>query len=130
VKDNQPFVYVSVTHLTSTQRDVVSLNVLRDYVLPVSADARQAAAANLFPLRGFELLDDTVLNSTKGVHGVHTLYNYEFPDQSLQTFDQTTYVSNDGTTVYLMLITCSARCHRDRAGELKKVMDSFTVRSR
>jgi hypothetical protein len=129
VKDDQPFVYVSVTHLTSTQRDAVSLNVLRDFVLPVSADARQAAATNLFPLQGFELLYDKVLNSTKGVHGVHTVYSYLFPDQQLQTFDQTTYVSNDEGTVYLMLITCSARCHRDRASELNRVVDSFTVRS-
>jgi hypothetical protein len=58
------------------------------------------------------------------------VYSYDFPDQELQTFDQTTYVSNDGSPVYLLLISCSAACHRDRAGELKKVVDSFTVRSR
>jgi hypothetical protein len=126
---NSPFVYVSVSTLGASQRDDMSLNALRDLLLPVSAGARQAAAATTFPLTGFELLADDVVTPTKGIHGIHAVYNYAFPDGQEQTYDQTAYVSDDVSRVYLMLIVCSASCHRDRASEIKRVATSFTVRS-
>jgi hypothetical protein len=126
---NEPFVYVTVSHLTATQRDAVSLNSLRDYLLPVSADARAQATSSGFPLTGFELLADQVVTPSKGIHGVHAVYNYQFPDGVLQTYDQTAYVSDDASRVYLMLISCSARCHHDQASQISKVAHSFTVRS-
>jgi len=125
---NAPFVLVSVSQLTAAQRDSLSLNSLRDVLLPVSSDARKAAASNNFPLTGFELLADQVVTPTKGVHGVHAVYNYAFPDGLVQTYDQTAYVSDDITRVYFMLIICSTRCHSARSGEIKRVADSFTVR--
>jgi len=123
----KPFVYVSVTRLTATQRDDISLNVLRDYLLPVSLDARKIATAQGFGLSGFELLVDESLTG-KGVHGVHEVFNYKFPDGELRTFDQTAYVSNDSSRVYLMLVTCTAHCHRDNLGLFNNVVSSFTIR--
>jgi hypothetical protein len=125
-----PFVFVSVAQLSTTQRDGMSLDGLRNLIFPVSTSARQTATANSYPLTNFELLDDTVLSPGHGIRGVHAVFNYEFPDGSLETFDQTAYVSDDASRIYLMLVTCSARCHRDKSGELSTVSGSFTVRSR
>jgi hypothetical protein len=126
---DRPFVYVSVTHLTASQRNGISLDGLRDYVLPVSVQARQFAVSNNSLLTRFELLSDQVVSPRKGVRGVHAVFNYQLPDGVVETFDQTVYVNDDSSRVYLMLISCSARCHRDRTAELKKVAGSFTVRS-
>ena len=125
---DEPIVYARVSQLTENQRNVVSLDLLRNIFLPVTADARQAAAATL-PLTGFELVHDEVLTPSSGLHGVRVIYDYELADGVLHTFDQTALVNNDGSKVYLLIIRCSTTCYRERSSELDTIAKSFTVRS-
>ncbi|WP_436521144.1 hypothetical protein [Actinoplanes sp. HUAS TT8] len=125
---DQPIVYARVSKLTTDQQNAISLDVLRDILLPVTADAREAAAPTT-PLTGFELVRDDLLAPADGLHGVRVVYDYELADGVLHTFDQTTLVNNAGDTLYLLIIRCSASCYRERSGELDDIATSFTVRS-
>jgi hypothetical protein len=125
---NEPIVYARVAQLTEAQQNAVSLDMLRNTFLPVTEDARQAAAATL-PLTGFELVQDQVLTPSSGLHGVRVIYDYELGNDVLHTFDQTALVNNDGSKIYLLIIRCSASCYRERSRELDTIAKSFTVRS-
>ncbi|WP_344084658.1 hypothetical protein [Luedemannella helvata] len=127
---DEPIAYAKVVHLTEDQANLVSFDALRNLFLPVSDSARASAfeAGTLLP--GFELLVDEVLTPSDGVRGVRVVYNYELPNGVLHTFDQTTYVNNDASVYYMLVIRCSARCYKARAGEIEGVATSFTVRSK
>jgi len=125
---NEPIVYARVAQLTESQQNSVSLDMLRNTFLPVTDDAREAAAATL-PLTGFELVQDQVLTPSSGLHGVRVVYDYELGNEVLHTFDQTALVNNDGSKIYLLIIRCSASCYRGRSSELDTIAKSFTVRS-
>jgi hypothetical protein len=124
----QPIVYARVAQLTKSQRDSVSLDMLRNSFLPVTEDVREASA-NTIGLQGFELLQDDVLTPASGLHGVRVVYDYELTGGIVHTFDLTALVNNDSSKVYMLLIRCAATCYRDRAGELGEIAKSFTVRS-
>jgi hypothetical protein len=125
---NEPIVYARVAQLTEAQQNTVSLDMLRNTFLPVTDDAREAAASVL-PLTGFELVQDQVLTPSSGLHGVRVVYDYELGNDVLHTFDQTALVNNDGSKIYLLIIRCSTSCYRERSSELDAIAKSFTVRS-
>jgi hypothetical protein len=126
---DEPIVYAQVLQLSEEQRDAISLDLLRDSFLPVTAAARQAGAEEL-GLTGFELIQDEVLTPSDNIHGVRVVYDYLLPSGVLHTFDQTFLVNNAGDRLYALIIRCSTRCYRDRAEELSKIAESFTVRSK
>jgi hypothetical protein len=126
---DEPFVYATVAQVAESERGSMSFDKLRDFVLPVTEGARSTAQQAGFPLQGFELLGDDVLTPGEGIRGVHDVFSYRYPNGSLQTFDETAYVNDDASRIYILLVRCSARCYRDRQEELKVVARSFTVRS-
>lgn len=125
---DEPIVYARVAQLSESQQNKVSLDMLRDVFLPVTDDAREAAASSI-DLTGFELVHDEVLTPSTGLHGVRVVYDYELGNGVLHTFDETALVNNDNSKLYLLLIRCSTACYRDRSGELETIATSFTVRS-
>jgi hypothetical protein len=122
-------VFATVRTLSTGQRDSMSYDAMRDFVLPVTTSARDAAANGGLQVADFELLRDDVLAPHSGIRGVRVVYNYRLVPGPLQTFDQTTYVNADTSRVYIILIRCSAACYRQRFAELDGVATSFTVRS-
>jgi hypothetical protein len=125
---DKPFVYALIRPLSTAERDAVSLNQLRDSFLPVTTESRQALAEQGSPLTDFELLRDDELKPGGGLRGVRTTYNYMLPTLPiLQTFDVTSYSSDEGR-LYVLVIRCSAHCYQERKGELDSVARSFTVR--
>lgn len=126
---DEPVVYARVAQLTEPQQNAVSLDGLRDLFLPVTADAREAAAST-GQLTGFELLKDEVLTPDDGTHGVRVVYDYDLGQGVLHTFDLTALVNNTGDKLYLLFIRCTTSCYRERADELDTIATSFTVRSK
>jgi hypothetical protein len=127
---DEPFVYATVRHLTTAQRDAISFDTLRNAVLPVTDDARMSALQAGAPLESFELLADDVVKPGAGIRGVHVVFNYRVAGHpELNTFEQMAYLNDDTSRMYLMLVRCSAPCYRDRQSELHAVAQSFTVRS-
>ncbi len=122
-----PIVYVSVQP-TSAAGGEVSLDTLRDLVLPVTGAARSAAGTSPTSFTDFKLVSDSVLTPKSGLRGVHEVYQYRVAGGPSQTFDQTAYTNKDGSKVYLMLLRCSSECYKARQAELEGVMASFTVR--
>ncbi|MGP3913065.1 hypothetical protein [Nonomuraea sp. 10N515B] len=127
-----PFVYATVHQLTEEQRDAISLNRLRDFVLPVTEQVREAylqqsiATGQPPTLNNFELLNDEVLTLDAGARGVRVRFNYQIGND-VQTFDHTAILDEKGSTVSVMLIGCQSLCFRKRAGEFDKIASSFKL---
>ncbi|MER6951658.1 hypothetical protein ABT294_47340 [Nonomuraea sp. NPDC000554] len=127
-----PFVYATVHRLTDDERDSISLNRLRDFILPVTDQVRQlyeaqAEASGRAPLYArFELLSDQVLLLDHGARGVRVRFNYQIGDD-VQTFDDTAILDEKGGTVSVMLIGCQSICFRKRAAEFDKIANSFKL---
>lgn len=124
----KPVAWAKVEQLLPAQSDSVSFDALRNAVMPVTQDAREAATAAGSTLTDFELLRDEVLTPEKGLHGVRVVFNYALLGQ-LHTFDLTALVNDDASLLYMLFVRCSAKCYADRADELEGIVTSFTVRS-
>ncbi len=126
-----PAVLAGVKDLPMSARGQVSLDNLRDFFFPVSAVGRQADAADPTSQRtGFQLFTDQVLTPGKGVHGVHVVFRYSFAGGLPQMFDQTTYVNDDASKIYMFFVRCSTECYTKRQQEISTVVSSFTVQEK
>jgi hypothetical protein len=125
----QPVAWAKVETLPQPLRGSVSMDSLRDMVLPVTPDARKAVDAQVLELEDFELLVDDVVTPEPGLHGVHEVFSYRL-GTVLHTFDQTVLVNDDASQVYLFLVRCTAACFTERKDEISTVVSSFTVRSK
>ncbi len=130
--EDQPFVMAKVQVLTEPEQNQVSLNVLRNSIgLPVAVpdDTRQQMESSAtYPFKNFELLADQVLPTENGVRGVRSIFNLRLLDGPVQTFDETSYLSADGTHVSTLLIRCSATCYKKQVKEIDLVAQSFKVK--
>ncbi|MEV0613067.1 hypothetical protein AB0I81_07050 [Nonomuraea sp. NPDC050404] len=128
----EPFVYATVHQLTQEQRDSISLNELRDFILPVTEATRHGYQQRSMVLRQpmifnrFEPISDEVLTLDAGARGVHVRFNYEI-GTDIQTFDHTAILDEKGATVSVMLIGCQSICFRKRAAEFDKIASSFKL---
>jgi hypothetical protein len=90
---------------------------------------RQRAAANpASPYSGFGLISDEVLTPGEGIRGVHSVYQYRIQGGPAQVFDQTLYVNDDASKLYMLYVRCAAPCYEQRQQEIASVVSSFTVR--
>jgi hypothetical protein len=125
----QPFAFAFVTPLSATASNALSYNGLRDVLLPVTSAARSQAARGSFPLTHFKLLRDTVLQPGQGVHGVWDTYDYTYPGNITDTFDQVAFTNANRTQLYVLMVHCMAACYSHNRDQLDTIMSSFTVRS-
>jgi hypothetical protein len=125
----QPFAFAFVAPLSSAGSNEMSYNGLRDIMLPVTAQARAAAAKDKFPLTGFHLLRDSMLTPSGGVHGVWETFDYTYPGGITDTFDQVALTNADSTQLYVLVMHCLASCYSQNRNEFNTIMSSFTVRS-
>jgi hypothetical protein len=126
----RPFAFAFVAPLSPTASNAMSYNGLRDVLLPVTPAARtQAAQSSNFPLTHFKLLRDVVLNPGQGVHGVWETFNYTYPGNITDTFDQVALTNSDSSKLYVLMVHCVAACYSINHTQLDTIMSSFTVRS-
>jgi hypothetical protein len=124
-----PAIFVGVRDVPPPARGQISLDVLRDLFRPVSPAARQRLAASpASPFSGFALLADEVVTPSDGLRGVHSVYRYRIQGGPTQVFDQTIYVNDDASKVYMFFVRCSTECYEHRQQEIESVVSSFTVR--
>ena len=126
---NKPFVFAEVGTLSSTVSNEISYNVLRDFMLPVTSDARTQDAASGFPLTNFKQLRDQTVTAQQGVHGVRETFQYTFPGGVVDTFDEDVLTNADQTVVYFLMVHCTATCYSQDQNNIDTVMSSFTVGS-
>ena len=125
-----PALLVAVQAVPAAIRGQVSFDGMRDFFYPVSASARQMAGmtAQTATLSDFGLVSDETLTPGHGLRGVHSVYSYRIAGGPPQLFDQTVYVNDDSSKLYLFFVRCSADCYKQRAREISNVVSSFTVR--
>ena len=124
----EPAALVSVQQVPAANRGRLSLDGLRDMFFPVSPGARES---NQNPqLTGFGLVTDDVLTPGDGVRGVHTVFRYSLAGGPPQMMDQTAYINDDASKIYVLLVRCSTTCYKDRHGEIDDVVSSFTIREK
>ena len=124
-----PAAFVSVQQIPESARGQFSLDKLRDLFYPVSPSARQAAEMDpTSGLTDFSLISDDVLTPVKGLHGVHSVFRYKMGDGPLQMIDQTAYLNDDASKLYMFFVRCSTECYQQRQQEIGNVVSSFTVR--
>jgi hypothetical protein len=124
---DEPIVYATVRRLPPQQRGQVSFDSLRDLLLPVTPAARAEQNPQTAVFTDFGLVEETVLTPGKGIRGVHAVFRYRVQGGPPQMFDQTSYVNDDASKVYVMLVRCSAECYEQRREEIQDVVSSFTV---
>jgi hypothetical protein len=125
----QPFVFAEVGTLSSTVSNELSYNMLRDFMLPVTSNSRQADAASGFPLTNFKQLRDQTITGTQGVHGVRETFQYTFPGGVADTFDEDVLTNANQTVVYFLMVHCTNSCYSQNQDKIDTVMSSFTVGS-
>ena len=124
-----PALFIGVRDVPPTVRGQVSLDGMRDLIWPVSPSAREQVASNPFAGFGsFGLISDEVVTPADGLRGVHTVYRYRIQGGPAQVFDQTVYVNDDASKIYVFYIRCSSECYEQRQQEIGNVVSSFTVR--
>jgi hypothetical protein len=127
-----PFVYATVHRLTEEQRATVSLDRLRDFILPVTEEMRtayltRALSSGRTPLfTGFEPISDRLVLLDNGARGVRVRFNYRI-GATVQTFDHTAILDERGGTVSVMLITCRSSCFAARGAEFEEIAGSFKL---
>jgi len=126
---NQPFVFAEVGTLSATESSELSYNTLRDFMLPVTSDARSQDAQQGFPLTDFKSLRDQTITDQKGVHGVRETFQYTFSGGIVDTFDEDVLTNADQTVVYFLILHCTQSCYSQNQVKINTVMSSFTVGS-
>ncbi len=133
---SQPFVFAEIGDLDSTASEGLSYDELKDIFLPVSSTAQEnlqeefSEAKASDPWTGFKQLSDQTLTLPGGVHGVREIFDYTWaPTKITDTFDEIALTNADQTTVYLLVLHCTASCYSSDHTEINDVMSSFTIRS-
>jgi hypothetical protein len=124
-----PAAFVGVQQVPEAARGQFSLDRLRDLFYPVSPSAQEAAS--LDPTGGvsdFVLVTDEVLTPGNGLRGVHSVFRYRVGDGPMQMMDQTAYLNDDASKLYMFFVRCSTECYEQRQKEIGTVVSSFTVR--
>ena len=126
-----PAAFVSVQQIPESARGQFSLDKLRDLFYPVSASARENAQMDpTSGLTDFALISDEVLTPGDGLRGVHSVFRYRMGDGPLQMIDQTAYLNDDASKLYMFFVRCSTECYQQRQQEIGNVVSSFTVREK
>jgi hypothetical protein len=122
----KPVVYASVIGLSSTEQSSISFNSMRDLLLPVTAAARKAAAANHEELEGFQSLSDQVITDGNHNRGIREIFDYDL-GTSPETFDLTVLTNSATTKLYFLLVQCTETCFASDYKQISDVVNSFTV---
>ena len=124
-----PAAFVGVQQIPESARGQFSLDRLRDLFYPVSPSAQEAAEMD--PTSGVSdlaLVADEVLTPGNGLRGVHSVFRYRMDDGPPQVIDQTNYLNDDASKLYMFFVRCSTECYEQRQKEIGNVVSSFTVR--
>lgn len=119
---DQPVLYVRFRDLFPEERNAISLNTLRNIILPVTEYLDGTRTND----RNFQILDDQEIVE-KGGRGVNLLYSFDYNGVN-ETVNQIALYSNDQSKIYLFIIRCSTTCYNKNIDEIDQIVKSFTVR--
>jgi hypothetical protein len=115
-----PFGFATVRPLDFDAADNTSLKSMRNYFVDIDT-ARENDNA--------EILEYEDLSLEGGFRGIHMVANLT-GDEGVTTIDQTVLVDQDTSKVYTLFLRCSSSCYERNHDDIKKVVDSWTVREK
>lgn len=118
----EPVLYARFRDLFPEERNAISLNTLRNIILPVTGYLDGTTTND----RNFELYDDQEITE-KGGRGVNLLYSFDYNGVN-ETVNQVALYSNDQNKIYLFIIRCSTVCYNKNIDEIDEIVKSFTVK--
>lgn len=118
----KPVAFARVRNLSADEINAISLNVLRDIIVPLS----QWVSAPTAETPSFDIYDDYEVVE-KGARGVRTIFTLTYKGVA-QTIDQTAMLSPDRSKVYLFVIRCTNSCYKKNEKLMTEISNSFTVR--
>jgi hypothetical protein len=119
----EPFGLARVRELDPEERNALSIEAMRNIVVPIDSLAEQGADVEV--LRMDEFTRDG------GFRGLRLTFNVQPPDdKQFVTFDQVSIVDAETKELHLLFISCSARCYERNKDTINTVMDSWTVKER
>ena len=118
-----PIAFTRIRQLTMEESNDVSLNSLRDLIIPVT----KLYSGESSVVTDFVLLDDEEIIE-KGARGVRTTFSFTPPGAANETVKQTALISEDRSTLYFFIVRCTTKCFKDNSDEINEISDSFTVR--
>jgi hypothetical protein len=76
----------------------------------------------------FVLVSEEVLTPSKRLRaGVHSVFRYRVGERPTHMIDQTAYLNDDASKLYLFFVRCSTECFEQRRREIGNVVSSFTA---
>jgi hypothetical protein len=127
--NSQPFVFVTVQQVPQAQSGTLTVNTLRDLVLPVTNTGLQSLAQQGYPITNFKALRDSMLTLKQGFVGVRETYQYTYQGGVVDTFDKIVLTNPAESHLYILLVHCTTTCFTQDTTAIDDVMSSFTVRS-
>jgi hypothetical protein len=119
---DEPVLYARFRDLFPEERNAISLNTLRNVILPVTEYVDGTRPND----RNFELYDDQEVTE-KGGRGVNLRFSFDNNGIN-ETINQSALYSNDQSKIYLLIIRCSTECFIKNVKEIDQIIKSFTVR--
>jgi hypothetical protein len=110
-----------VRSLTFDDSDTVSLAALRNYFFDVDTALEDGTG---------EVVDYEDLQLDGGFRGSHLVANLTMTDGGVMTIDQTMLLDQATTKLYSLIVSCSSTCYERNSGDIKKVVESWTVRAK
>jgi len=123
----QPVVYASVQQMNVRQRNRLSFDAMRDLLIPVTPQARAAAAKAPSALGSFVPIGDAVVTPSAGVRGIEEQYQYTV-NGTPEVFFQIVMTNSQTTKLYLFLLQCERSCFVSHRQQIATVIRSFTVK--
>jgi hypothetical protein len=116
---NHPLGFAEVRPLSAETADTTSLQSMRNYFVDVDTALENDTV---------EILEYEDLSLEGGFRGLHMVANF-VGETGTTTFDQTILVDQSTSKVYALVVRCSSVCYERNEGDIKGVVDSWTVRA-
>ena len=118
----EPVLYVRIRDLFPEERNAISLNTLRNIILPVTEYVDGSRSND----RNFQLIDDQEVVE-KGGRGVLLEYSFDYNGTN-ETVKQAALYSNDQNKIYLFILRCSTVCFNKNVATIDEIVKSITVK--
>lgn len=118
---SDPIIFIRIRSLSDYESNAVSLNSLRDVIVPITD-----WIAGISSISRFDLAVDEPFND-KGGSGIHSRYTFGAESQEAQTLDQRVVLTPDRKTLIVVVARCSEICFKQNREALDTITSSFRV---
>jgi hypothetical protein len=109
-----------VSQLSFNDSDTVSLSALRNLFFDLDTALQNNTA---------DLITYEPINMDGGFHGIHIVATIDDNKGRALTFNEKAVLDQDTSKLYVVVVSCEARCYDDNETTINRVVDSWTVKN-